>query len=306
MKINHKKYSSSLEDRGDISQILTQQVLKDWYRDSRFQNKKTRQYSDSTIKALLALRFAFNKDLRSAMGIARSYLHALGREDLKVPSFNRVCERASVLGVILLPFKGRGRFVIFDSTGLSKWPNLGYHNRNLNPADKGRGHYKLHALLDAETLEVIAYKVTTHRCHDTSPSKELLKALPGKPQVIFADGAWDSKQFWKWTKRQGIKLLVPPRKGAKLSPDKGLEERNEIISQVEMLKDLGMEHQDASKVWKIISRYHQRSLVETLFHRFKMRFTSWVRSKKMATIKTEIGIKLRLLNKQPRMATFFE
>jgi len=86
---------------------------------------------------------------------------------------------------------------------------------------------------------------------------------------VNGDGAYDTAAM-KRLIEEHAKLLAPPRSGAVVNEtDKASEmERNESILQI-----IGLGNDDeAIKLWKRLTGYHKRSLVETTFSRLKGTF----------------------------------
>lgn len=96
-----------------------------------------------------------------------------------------------------------------------------------------------------------------------------------------------------------VKLLVPPRSGAVVNKtDKASEmERNKSILQI-----IGLRNDDeAIKLWKRLTRYHKRSLVETTFSRLKGTFGGKLFSKSINNQNVELLLKAHVMNEMTRM-----
>ena len=53
--------------------------------------------------------------------------------------------------------------------------------------------YKLHALIDVETKEVVDLRVTKDRCHDNRKFLPIVGESASKGDTVYADGAYDAK-----------------------------------------------------------------------------------------------------------------
>lgn len=94
---------------------------------------------------------------------------------------------------------------------------------------------------------------------------------------------------------KGQKLIVPPREGAVFNEEEEpwMAARNDAICQIMGLGNDG----GAIALWKKLIGYHERSLVETSFSRFKGIFGPRLFSKSIDNQNVELLLKTQVLNK---------
>ncbi len=85
---------------------------------------------------------------------------------------------------------------------------------------------------------------------------------------VLADGAYGFTDCRKYLRKRGIQECIPPRKNGKIKEGEGLEERNFAIE----IFSLFCAGKEGVNAWKKVTRYHKRSLVETVFSRLKRLF----------------------------------
>jgi len=94
----------------------------------------------------------------------------------------------------------------------------------------------------------------------------------------------------------GIEECIPPRKNGKIKDEEGFEGRNDSLK---IIKGFGSD--DISMcLWKKLSNYHRRSLVETVFSRFKNIFGDRLKAKKFINLEAETNFKCYVLNQMLR------
>ena len=91
----------------------------------------------------------------------------------------------------------------------------------------------------------------------------LLAQTPKDERVdfVYIDGAYDTKQFRQVIVDRQAQAVIPPRKNAKPWEEMASLERNELLRTVKRL---------GRTIWKKLSGYHRRSLVETKMHCIKL------------------------------------
>ena len=128
----------------------------------------------------------------------------------------------------------------------------------------------------------------------------MVEKLPKSVSVVYGDGAYDQEPFYAELYKHKISFVIPPRQGGKLrnSRDKPwLQIRNNILKTIIGLGD----DAEAKKLWKILSRYHRRSLVETAMFRFKKLFGNDFRSRKIKYQKAELFVKSLAMNTMTKL-----
>ncbi len=100
---------------------------------------------------------------------------------------------------------------------------------------------------------------------DSQVLGDLLAQIPLNEQIdlVYTDGAYDTKRCRQLIADRQANALIPPRKNVKPWKDKqaGSIERNELLKTVKRL---------GKTLWKKWSGYHRRSLVETKMHCIKL------------------------------------
>jgi hypothetical protein len=124
------------------------------------------------------------------------------------------------------------------------------------------------------------------------------------------DGAYDASRFRKKVHDQGGICIVPPQRGAtyKGRAKTGWEkERDHAIAAIH-----GFGGDDGGRrLWKMCSRYYERSLAETAMFRVKKMFGGELKARSMGSQKTEAICKCMIINKMnklgmPRFEWVFE
>jgi len=138
-------------------------------------------------------------------------------------------------------------------------------------------------------------KVTDEHVHDSKALPELvdetiksdnmlLAATIGK---LFADGAYDNNDIFRYLEDNGILPCIKVRKNARIRWKKGNILRN--LSVLAQRNDL--------QRWKNSVSYGQRWIVETVFSCLKRMFGEYVYSVKLKNMIQEIMLKASLYNK---------
>ena len=112
------------------------------------------------------------------------------------------------------------------------------------------------------------------------------------------DGAYNTWDCYKEAYSKGQKLIVPPRAGAVFSEENEpwKKARNDAICQI-----IGLGNdEDAIKLWKQLVGYHDRSIVETAFSRFKGIFGPKLFSKRVDNQEVELLLKAHVINEMTR------
>ena len=129
----------------------------------------------------------------------------------------------------------------------------------------------------------------------------LIEKAPNTIREVIADGAYDTQGCREAIAKKGAKALIRPRKGSLIGRQSypGSKERDEAG---QMVRALGNDHL-ALSIWKTLTRYGRRSLVETFFSRLKGRFGSRIQSKTLRCQEVEVGLKILLLNRDISLMT---
>ena len=287
-----QKYNQSLINRGNFFVLISEDVLKIWQEPRTSPGRK--RYSDLLIQTLLTLRSTLRMTFRSVQGMAKGLIQWM-KSSLPIPNYSCLCKRMPCLKNLLPKLSHRRPSVLLvDSSGLKsygceEW--LRFHHKI-----KTRSRWiKLHISLDADSQEVITYEVTSSSGSDAKTLPILLEKAPKSVKKVIADGAYDTQSCREAIAKSGASALIRSRKGSllQIKPYPGSNERDDATR---IIRALGND-QDALDLWKKLTKYGRRSLVETCFSRLKSRFGSRIQSKTVERQSVEVGLKLRLLNR---------
>ena len=323
---NWKAYDKALKLRGGIMLYLPEEVLDNWAPRRKYFSPKRGQnnylFTDTAILTSLTLGAVYNLPLRQTEGFIESILAALGREDLRVPDHTTLSYRRRGLDVSIrvqveafrLAEKertgndGPPRVVAIDSTGRGvsgpgsyrsdKWgSNKGDSNKGDSETDIAKRKYrKVHILTNPVTGEVTALEVTESIMHDASSVEPLLKehhaALGCYLEEVLGDGAYEGKPTVKLVEDLGGKVTAPPQVNASLETVHGkartLTRRDKRI--------LSRRRTGSDIEWKVLEKYHRRSLAETTNSRLNGAFGGRFRSRSLEANTVEVRVQARALN----------
>ena len=253
--------------------------------------KRGRQavFSDAAIQTCLTLRALFGLPLRQVTGMVTSLL-ALAGLDWPVPDYSTLCHRQKGLAVAIAHRPGTGALHLLidiepvSATGSSepargiKAEGCGEWCAKKHGPSKPRLWRKVHLGIDAETLEIRAIEVTgagvgpsrglkTNHCRamDAPMLPELLEQIASDQPIgkVSADGAYVTRAWHEAIAGRGAIAVIPTRRNGRpwQKDTPGAQARNDILRTTCRL---------GRTIWRRWSGYHQRSLVETKMHCFKL------------------------------------
>ena len=124
--------------------------------------------------------------------------------------------------------------------------------------------------------------------------------LPRTVRRGYCDGAYDKNGCYQKFGRLGIELIAPPQRGAvlhDLKREPWMRNRNQAIKAI-----IGLGNDDeARKIWKRLTGYHQRSIAETAMHRFKALFGGQMMARDIRRQRAELYAKSVAINKMTRL-----
>lgn len=285
---NWAAYNAALKARGSLTIWLDKDMQ--WYAPANGRRGRQRVFSDAAIQFCLSIKCLLGLALRQALGFVQSLLRLAGLQR-PVPDYSTLSRRQKTLHV-QLPYRPSATALdlLVDSTGI-KFLGEGECKRKKHGAEYRRQWRKVHLGIDAQTLEIRAIDVTDNSVGDAPVLAHLLGQIPSDEPVasVSADGAYDTKACHGAKAQRGAQAVIPPRKNAKAWKDKseGAQVRNLAVR---ACKRLG------SRIWKKLSGYHRRSLVETKMHCFK-RLGERVMARTFERQVTELHIRVALLNR---------
>lgn len=308
---NWKEYNSAIELRGSLAVQGVLLKARAW-RNNKTTGERGRPeyYNPAFLEAILVLMTALRQPLRQTRGLA---VLLLKKQKIPVPSIATLCRYRQNKGVRAKIFhqarifqtalataqkQGRPLTLSVDSTGISVRGIGTWRSDKPGSTEKSRRTFwKLHNMVDPVTGQiVIARLLANPGISDASVGTELLKALPvGTVSTLAADGAYDTKAFYKSLEDSGIKKsLVKPRE--KASPWRittpGAYLRIPLIT----LFDRSKQIVPGSLAWKKRTGYSVRSLIETTYSRLASIGANKPRARSNLGRAGEIATAIELLN----------
>lgn len=285
---NWGEYNAALKQRGSLTVWLDKDMQ--WYALPTGKQGRQPTFSDAAIQFCLSIKCLFNLPLRQSLGLVESLLR-LANLDWKVPDFSTVSRRQTTLHV-QLPYRcsGGGLDLLVDSTGI-KFLGEGEWKRKKHGAEYRRQWRKVHIGIDAKTLEIRAVEVTDNSIGDAEVLPGLLDQIPPDEPIanVTGDGAYDTKGCHEAIAKRGAQAVIPPRKNGQLWKPSlvGALARNEALKACWRF---------GWKLWKRLSGYHIRSLVETKMHCIK-RLGERVMARTFERQVVELHVRVGLLNR---------
>jgi hypothetical protein len=292
---NWSDYNKSLINRGSINFWFSEDMIEKWL-SCKVSGDKGRPeiYSDEAILCALMIREVFKLPLRALEGFLISLISILGLS-LCVPSYSQISRRCKKLNQKLKKsFKSPIKDIVFDSSGLKVYGE-GEWKVKVHGKGKRRTWRKIHIGIDPHTGHIHLCELTKSFESDAKVACQLLDEVKGSIHHAWGDGQYDKRNFRKKVHSKGGKVIVaPPRNGTyKGSKEAWQRERDLDIAAINILGG----DEEARKLWKKLSRYHKRSLVETSFSRIKRILGSSLKSRLFENQKVECQIKCLIMNK---------
>lgn len=180
------------------------------------------RYCTSMILWIIAV-MGYEKDttIRKIAGKTSGILESHG---LKGPHYSTVLRRVSrfmqdaaenedwILSSYVRPNTGKRKHrVAVDSTGLNLSKTTLWRENKWGVGPKRRGWLKLHAMVDIDSGEILAYVLTDDRVGDNRafiPLMDLALSEKYNISTVFADNAYEAIDNWKMLHSEGIKFVV--------------------------------------------------------------------------------------------------
>jgi DDE family transposase len=296
---NWSQYNESLKKRGSLSIWISGDAIEKWQppKDPHFIGAP-QQYSDDAILCIMALKVVYGLAYRQLVGFVLS-IFALMKVALRVPHFTTVATRAKLLGKHFKRLsKSTPTDLVFDSSGFKIYGEGEWKVRQ-HGKQKRRRWKKFHIGVCPKTHEIIVTEVTELEAADCEVGPRLLEKAPHSVKKAIGDGAYDTRNCYKAAHSRGQELIVPPREGAVCNEgdEPWLKVRNNAICEI-----IGLGNdKEAIKLWKRLVGYHERSLVETAFSRFKGIFSPQLFSKSIDSQEIELNLKAHVINRMTRL-----
>lgn len=296
---NWAEYNTSLVARGSLTIWIDDDIAQKWQAPSEEKrNGHPLIYSNEAILMALTIRFVYSLPLRASEGFLKSILLLLGLS-LKAPCYTQICRRAKTLGKALKHLsKRRPTDIVFDSTGLKVYGEGEWKVRT-HGASKRRTWRKLHIAMDPNSGEIVVAEMTENSKGDAQVADGMMASVPENVQNVYGDGAYDSIELRRKIRDKGAASKIPPPRNAVTGKavDEAILERNLAIQAIKSLG--GDDH--ARSLWKKLTGYHRRSLVETTMFRYKQIFGGLLRSRSWINQKIEAILKCHIINKMTNL-----
>ena len=297
--MNWPVYNQSLVKRGEI--LLGFDIINNWDSELKEMNKdkvgEPFHYPNTFLLLLGYAKVYFHLPYRQTEGIAQG--HAKWKVP-SIPNYTTINRRINRLDIQIKDttdsskeFEDEYIIIAIDSTGIKvtnrgQWMKDKWHIKNNNK----KGYLKIHVAVNVKTKKILAMKVTDEHVHDSKALPELVDdVIKSDKQItidnLFADGAYDGNEIFRYLGDNGILSCIKVRKNARVRWKKGNILRN--LSVLEQKKDL--------QKWKDSVRYGQRLIVETVFSCLKRRFGEYVYSVKLKNMIQEMMLKASLYHK---------
>ena len=155
-----------------------------------------------------------------------------------------------------------------------------------------KGYLKIHVAVNVKTKKILSMRITDEQVHDSKALPELVNGVIESDKQItigklFADGAYDGNEIFRFLADNGIQPCIKVRKNARVRWKRGNILRN--LSVLSQKNDL--------QKWKDSVSYGQRWIVETVFSCIKRTFGEYVYSVRLKNMIQEMMLKASLYNK---------
>ena len=292
---NWPEYNKALIARGRITLWVDEASIKNWLSCSHTcMAGRPVIYSDDAILLLLVVREIYSLPLRALQGFIESLFIQMSLA-LPVPSYSQISRRAKLLGKTIPSLLRKGvQDIVFDSTGLKVFGE-GEWKVKIHGKSKRRTWRKFHIGLDANTQNVVLWKMTKNNEGDGQVAAGMLDHVTGKLEKVYGDGAYDGRDFREKVHEMGGTSIVPPPRNAsyKGSTDGWRRERDSNLAEIEGLGG----GEEGRGLWKKLIGYHVRSRVETFFSRIKRRFGGHLKARGEGQQRSECACKSMIINK---------
>ena len=185
---NWPQYESGLRRRGDLTLWFSEEAIAAWQAPAGEKPGGQTVYSDLAIEAALTIRLVYGLPLRQTEGFLQS-ISTLLQLGLRIPDHTTLSRRSKRLNVRMPPPADLGPVhIIIDSTGLR------VHSGNVPSSSppKRRAWRKLHIVVNADTGDILASALTTHRARDAAQVPVLVAQVDDPLASAMADGAYDT------------------------------------------------------------------------------------------------------------------
>lgn len=208
-----------------------------------------------------------------------------------VPDFTTIWWRVEKMKINLDPNVNPEKddiVIAVDSTGIKitnrgEWILDKWKNKRIR-----KGFIKIHVAVNTKTKKIVSMSVTKEDVHDGRMLKELVCNVSKNNyiQKVLADGAYDSKDNFRYLDEMNITPVIKVRKNSSIKNNINCMPRK--LSVIEQFKDM--------KRWKRKHGYGYRWMAESAFSSIKRMFGEHVSSVKWNNIVNELMLKASIYN----------
>ena len=242
-KINWSEYNESLVRRGEM--LFDDGFLQNWRAELKKMNKGKEganyRYPNSLI-LLLATVHAYLLPYRQLEGFLRMMSVHIKRLQEIVPDFTTIWWwRVIKMKINLDPKVNLERediVIAVDSTGIKvtnrgEWILDKWKKKRIR-----KGFIKIHVAVNIKTKKIVSMEVTKENVHDGKILKELVHNVSknNNIQKVLADGAYDSKDNFRYLKELKITPVIKVRKNSSIKNNINCIPRK--LSVIEQFKDM--------------------------------------------------------------------
>jgi Transposase DDE domain len=283
--VNWHNYNESLVRRGEI--ILDFDVIDSW--DNELDNMNDGKegacyrYPNSFVQLLGYMRAYFHLPYRQTEGVVRVYI---GSKVRSIPDYSTINRRVNKLDIRINKRIGNDIVIVLDSTGI-KVTNRGEwlpHKWNIR-----KGYLKIHVAVDVKKKKIVSLEVTTEEVYDGMMLRKLIEnaaAENNNVKRVIADGAYDSKENFRYLFDNDIEAAIKVRKNSSADEITDSHPRKIVVQQ--QLKNF--------EKWKDSVSYGYRWIAETVFSSIKRMFGEYVSARKYSNMVKEMMLKASLYN----------
>ena len=266
-------YNQSIVRRGEI--LIGFDVIDNWDMELKEMNKdkvgEPFHYPNTFLLLLGYAKVYFHLPYRQTEGIAQG--HAKGKLP-SIPDYSTISRRINRLDIKVIDDGSKELeddyiIIAIDSTGI-KVTNRGQWMRDKWKVRKG--YLKIHIAVDVKSKKILSMKVTDEHVHDGKALPELVEniiksnnmtAAVGK---LFADGAYDGNDIFRYLADNGILPCIKLRKNARVRLKTGHILRNLSV----------LAQRNGLQRWKDSVSYGKRWMAETVFSSIKRTFGEYM------------------------------
>jgi hypothetical protein len=262
-----------------------------WCHRGRRKPGGKRIYSDVAIETFWTLSMIYGLPLRQTEGFIES-IFVLTSISLPVPDHTTISRRVRKLGKVpMVPRKSKSPIhLLVDSSGLR------IHVGSARKPPKRRAWRKIHLGVDRNSGDIVAADLTASNVADAARVPALLKHLEDELASFSGDGAYDKQTVYEAVDEHSpdrhTRVIIPPQKGALLSPETVMRDRNRHIRSVNRI---------GRREWHLRSGFTRRSMIENVVYRYKAILGREMKARTLAGQRVEARIGGRILNTMAKL-----